>query len=120
MVRRLVYIVLTVIALQLSWTAVSAYCMHEAGVAARHFGHHEHTDHSDELSAANDEDPAPGAQKFGAHAHCASCAHAVLAVDLYHAASHPLAISTAPVGILPHFSSITATPPERPQWRAAA
>ena len=119
MVRRLVYVVLTVIALQLSWTAISAYCMHEAGVAARHFGHHEHDDHADE-QASGEQDTSTVAKKFAAHAHCASCAHAVLAIDLYHAALHPLMATSAPAGVLPHFSSIPAAPPERPQWHAAA
>ena len=117
MLRRFVYIVLTVIALQLSWTAVSAYCMHEAGLAARHFGHHEHADHADEQVA---KDPTGAAKKFAAHAHCASCSHAVLAIDLYHASLHPLTTGTAPSGVLPYFSSGATAPPERPQWRAAA
>ena len=117
MVRRFVYIVLTVIALQLSWTAISAYCMHEAGLAARHFGHHEHADHGDEPAV---KDPTGGAKKFAAHAHCASCAHAALAIDLHHAPLHPLLTGAAPSGVLPHYASIATAPPERPQWSAAA
>jgi hypothetical protein len=127
MVRRFLYIVLAVIALQLSWTAVSAYCMHEAGLAARHFGHHQHADHdadhaeqADQANGQAVKDPTGTAKKFAAHAHCASCSHAVLAIDLHHASTHPLTISTAPSGDLPYYSSIATAPPERPQWSAAA
>jgi len=121
MLRRFVYLALTVLALQLSWTAVSAYCMHEAGTAARHFGHHQHADHdADHADTQAVKDPTGAAKKFAAHAHCASCSHAVLAIDLYHASLHPLTIGTAPTGVLPYFSSVATAPPERPQWRAAA
>ena len=125
MLRRFVYLVLTVIALQLSWTAVSAYCMHEAGTAARHFGHHQHADHDADHAADYGDvqavkDPTGAARKFAAHAHCASCSHAVLAIDLCHASLHPLTIGMAPSGVLPYFSSVATAPPERPQWIAAA
>jgi hypothetical protein len=40
---------------QWTWAGVATYCAHETGVAARHFGHHEHQHHaaSDEVSKDN-------------------------------------------------------------------
>ncbi len=41
--RKLVAILLlSLIPLQVSWSAVASYCQHEQGASARHFGHHEH------------------------------------------------------------------------------
>ncbi|MCW7539713.1 hypothetical protein OOT46_17890 [Aquabacterium sp. A7-Y] len=34
--------------LQFSWAAAAAYCGHESGTAAHHFGHHEHAHHAAE------------------------------------------------------------------------
>ena len=42
MKRLLLVFVLLVIPLQTSWAAVAAYCKHEKGIAAKHFGHHVH------------------------------------------------------------------------------
>jgi hypothetical protein len=122
MVRRFLHIVLAVIALQLSWAAISAYCAHETGRAAQHFGHHEHVEHSDEggdLPAGGKDQPGT-AKKYAAHAHCSSCSHAVLAFDVLQAPLHPLAARQAPDSVMPHFSSVFSAPPERPQWMTAA
>jgi hypothetical protein len=60
------------------------------------------------------------AKKFAAHAHCSSCSHAVLAIDVVQPAIHPLAVRLAPSGVMMHFTSIFSIPPERPQWIAVA
>lgn len=119
MVRRFIFVILAVITLQLSWTVISAYCMHETGVAAQHFGHHQHAEDGDELPAGLKDQPGV-AKKFAAHAHCSSCSHAVLAIDVVQPAIHPLAVRLAPNGVMMHFTSIFSSPPERPQWIAVA
>ncbi|MEJ8855895.1 cobalt-zinc-cadmium resistance protein [Variovorax robiniae] len=41
--RKLVFLLLlAILPLQFSWGAAAAYCRHEAGAGAPHFGHHEH------------------------------------------------------------------------------
>lgn len=40
--RIFVYLLLIVMPLQFTWAAASGYCGHETGIAAKHFGHHEH------------------------------------------------------------------------------
>lgn len=41
--RRIIFIVLlAILPVQFSWAAASAYCHHESGAGAKHFGHHEH------------------------------------------------------------------------------
>lgn len=119
MVRRFVYVMLTIIALQLSWTAISAYCMHETGVAAQHFGHHQHVDDGDDLPAGLKDKPGV-AKKFAAHAHCSSCSHAVLAIDVFQATHHPVAANALPNSLIPQFTSVFSAPPERPQWAVVA
>lgn len=50
-VRRIVFILLlAILPVQFSWAAVSAYCRHETGAAAKHFGHHEHQHQSQHQS----------------------------------------------------------------------
>lgn len=42
-VRRLfVILLMIVLPVQFTWAASSGYCGHESGIAAKHFGHHEH------------------------------------------------------------------------------
>lgn len=42
MKRWLLILLMWVLPLQLTFAAVSPYCAHEQGVAAQHFGHHDH------------------------------------------------------------------------------
>ena len=119
MVRRFIFVILAVITLQLSWTVISAYCTHETGVAAQHFGHHQHVEDGDDLPAGLKDKPGV-AKKFAAHAHCSSCSHAVLAIDVVQPAIHPLVNRLAPASVMMHFTSIFSIPPERPQWIAVA
>lgn len=40
--RIFVYLLLIVLPLQFTWASASGYCGHETGIAAKHFGHHDH------------------------------------------------------------------------------
>lgn len=123
MARPFLFLMLTIVALQFSWMAVSAYCGHEAGRAARHFGHHQHTGHADDADgqAAMAKEKSPSlAKKLTPHADCSSCAHAPLA---------PATMATALAHVAPmragqplpatSLASAYSPPPERPQWTAA-
>lgn len=119
MARRFVYLMLAIVALQFSWSAVTAYCMHETGRAAHHLGHHPHPADADELASALTHAPS-AAKKTSAHAHCASCSHIVPALDALDAhVEHPPLAGTAPVATVMTLSSSYPIPPDRPQWHPA-
>jgi hypothetical protein len=119
MARRFLHLVMLVMAFQLSWNVVTAYCMHETGRAADHLGHHRHEPSSDELAAADRHD---GAQQKGVHdAHCVSCAHIALAApDLLDGPFAPGGAGRLRVGQAIAPSSVFSSPPERPQWPVRA
>jgi hypothetical protein len=136
MIRRFVYLLLVAVTLQLSWGTVSAYCEHESGRAARHFGHHQHAD-ADSAQAAADlatgdigaaggpsdhaGEPSDGVAKSKAHTHCSSCSHGALAAVIVDGGiAHLGAAGIAPPAPLLHITSSYRIPPERPQWLNAA
>ena len=50
-VRRFILsLLLVILPLQFSWAAEAAYCAHETGAAANHFGHHDHRHTSGDAS----------------------------------------------------------------------
>ena len=124
MTRRILSCLLLMLAFQFTWSAISAYCMHETGPAAQHLGHHQHKQDGHEqpsveqLAAADDGKPA-SAKKTAAHTHCASCVHAVLAPAAMAPAPYLMLASLAPATTEVRFASVIQLPPERPQWRAA-
>lgn len=53
--RRLVIIfMLLLLPVQITWAGISAYCKHETGVSAQHFGHHEHQHQAQEDESKQD------------------------------------------------------------------
>jgi hypothetical protein len=118
--RRFIYLVLTILALQLSWSVVAAYCQHESGVAARHFGHHSSEMDAHKLASEDSGKPSGPAKKLAAHSHCSSCSHATLSFD-----SLPVAVAilvparVAPPAIPLLYSSSYSARPERPRWISA-
>ncbi len=123
MTRRFFTCLLLMLAFQFSWSAISAYCMHESGVAAQHLGHHQHKPVADDQSGyeklASSDDGKPASTKKAAHSHCASCVHAALAPAAAAPTHYLFLASVAPVGRDVEFDSIIQVPPERPQWRSA-
>ncbi len=114
--RRFLLIFLVVMMpLQLSWAAVSSYCQHESGAAAKHFGHHEHQHQQGTKVVGSDP---TNAKAFGAvDTDCHFC-HAASPVIL---SNEELASS---IVAEPLFASWTADAsrsnpsprPERPNW----
>jgi len=112
MVRRSLILLITLLALQFSWSVVAGYCTHETGRAAKHLGHHPDT-------TASQDEPADGAKNAG-HSHCASCAHGTLSIDSFVGLTHPPIAEAPPVSTDVFLSPYYTAPPERPQWAAAA
>jgi len=110
------------LALQFSWSAISAYCMHESGLAAQHLGHHQHKLDAGEQIVSIEPGGSAGSKKVGSpHTHCSSCSHAVsTAAALEQAAVGLVATDAHPVANDAVFTSLVLSPPERPQWRAVA
>ena len=87
-VKKLILIALLVlIPFQFAWAGMSAYCSHEGGKGAMHFGHHAH-------QHGGSKETSDSKAKFGKlDLDCGSC-HGVVAI--FFAAVDPLAI---PLGI---------------------
>lgn len=124
MTRRIVTCLLLMLAFQFTWSAISAYCMHESGVAAQHLGHHQHKDsgHASpgDAQLADAGDSQQATKKKAAHSHCASCVHAVLAPAAMAPATFLMLAESAPVVTDIVFDSVIQLPPERPQWSSAS
>lgn len=106
-------------ALQFSWSVVAAYCTHETGRAAGHWGHHPDTNASDHVASALKDKPSETPKNSG-HSHCASCAHGTLSIDSFAGIAHPQVAEAAPVSTDVFLAPYYTAPPERPQWAAAA
>ncbi len=119
--RRFLYLLLTVLALQLSWGVVTVDGGHETGRASQHFGHHSSKpDDGDRTSEAGDKSSKP-ASKALTHSHCASCAHATLSFDVPSiVASLPRSQRVSPLFVSSRYASYLSARPERPQWIFAA
>lgn len=61
---------LAILPIQFSWAAVTSYCRHETGSAAKHFGHHQHQHPTTATDASKD--PKAGSVA-GADVDCGIC-----------------------------------------------
>lgn len=120
MTRRFLHVLLALIAFQLSWNMLGAYCTHETGRAALHFGHHEHHASVDELTLAAKGQPEP-VKKPVHDAHCCAGAHmSIAAPELLEAQTFLASVETRFPGTVLAPSSAFLVPPERPQWTGRA
>nr|WP_143029041.1 hypothetical protein [Massilia sp. PDC64] len=120
MVRRFLYVFIAVFAFQFSWNALAAYCTHETGRAAMHFGHHEHHSTADELSVAA-KDKQTTTKKLVHDAHCCSGTHlSIAAPDLLEVPNILKSAETLTSEPILAPDSAFLTPPERPQWTSRA
>lgn len=115
--RRWVSIFLLVfLPLQFTWSVAAAYCQHEAGRAAQHFGHHDHQHHVDEDGSTDAK-----ALNGGIDGDCAVC-HASCVAVLTGFAQPPIVLPVFegnlwwPVALPSPPSAV----PERPNWTASA
>mgnify|MGYP001396302856 CR=1 FL=1 len=114
--RLLALFLLVLLPLQFSWASVAAYCQHEAGSQAQHFGHHDHQ-HQDVDKQDKTEGKLPGGVDYD----CSAC-HAGCAVALNSAV--PALISAYTSDVVDGYWFTIASPPvsepERPNWVALA
>lgn len=108
--RWLTIFLLLLLPMQLSWAVGTAYCKHETGAAAQHFGHHEHQ------HKANADDNAQKS-KATVDADCSTC-HAGCVTAIFDATSLPAMLMAVDMyfGHQFHFSSRPLSLPERPNW----
>jgi hypothetical protein len=114
--RLLMIFLLFALPLQVSWAAVASYCKHEAGAAAKHFGHHEHQHHAQKAEPA---------KKDGANL---SADNDCMVCHLAAAGMMPTSIANTASkhqGLEPHdadarfFRLLPPDRPERPNWARA-
>jgi hypothetical protein len=108
--RCLVLLLLVLFPLQLAFAAAAAYCAHESGTPAKHFGHHEHHAVGQLDNAGDDNDGECAFYQLDCadfpsmETWCASVADAWTA-PMFHPMNVP---------------SRDSEPFERPKWRALA
>ena len=116
MFRRFFFVLLIVmLPLQSTWATAKAYCEHEQGSAAKHFGHDAHQHQATNEENTDDGGSAPP------HADCGFCHHGSVGVAS-SLLDTPSSASTFPV-VWPESSLIPTVfieGPERPDWLLAA
>lgn len=112
----LLLLVLVLVPFQYAWAGVSAYCQHEEGKAAQHFGHHVDFHHGDANAAHSDHAGSKSKSFESDHHHCVSPAMVTVAPALEPLLTLFVVHLSPPLG----FSSSIVGPPERPNWSLAA
>jgi hypothetical protein len=114
--RWIAVLLLLIVPLQAAWGAIGAYCSHESGAAARHFGHHAH-----EHVAAADSADAAVPDVGGVDADCAGCHLNCTAVPVVLRLHDPVGY-TADVAYEAALIPASSPPqrPERPRWARLA
>lgn len=116
--RVIAFFLISLMAFQTSWGAVTTYCQHEQGLAARHLGHHEHKhDHQTPANASETEAPL-SITSAGVDLDCSFChAACVLALllDSGLAVSSQASLDFNYMPVL-HPPSAPNDLPERPNW----
>lgn len=113
-------LMLVLLPFQFTWAAVASYCGHERGVAAQHFGHHEHQHHADSGAAQADGDGSGktlGGNDFdcaNCHGSCSGIVSPLTGLMSLDVATQPAMLAAGLVRTLVH------SPPERPQWAPLA
>lgn len=111
--RWLTIFLLLLLPMQLSWAVGTAYCKHETGAAAQHFGHHEHQHKAYAGDSAQK-------SKVAIDADCGTC-HAGCATVILDSTSLPSVLVSADIHLGHQFHSSSPPPslPERPNWALA-
>lgn len=108
----LAILLLTLLPLQFSWSAVITYCAHEVEVGAQqHFGHHEHVETSADIDRELESDgESTGLSLDCGHGNCCNVASATNTHSEVAIASRPYELSPSKV------RTVVPDPPYRPQW----
>ena len=110
MKRLALVLLILMLPLQFCWAGVSAYCKHESGTAAQHFGHHDHQ-HQKSIDTGDD-----GAQSK-AHPDCGYC-HFAHSYAVPPSVSVPVSACNAAAIAPQHNTQASFVPegPDRPNW----
>ena len=103
--------------LQLSWSAVGAYCQHETGEKAGHFGHHSHEHKASKAETSKQSDSGEGVSIDGDCGLCHYSALKILGQDTLCLPRCP--VPSAPESTPAFFRTHIPPGPERPNWFAA-
>ncbi len=117
--RRLIaFLLISLIALQTSWAAVTTYCQHEQGMSARHEGHHDHQHHDKTLATAAEKDTQHAVPTAGVDLDCSFCNAACILALLLDPHVALSSFITPDPGYTPtlHPPSVPGDLPERPNW----
>lgn len=113
-------LMLVLLPFQFTWAAVASYCGHERGVAAQHFGHHEHQHHADSGAAQADGDGS-GKTLGGNDFDCANCHGSCSGIVSPLTGLMSLDVATQPAMLAAELvRTLVHSPPERPQWAPLA
>lgn len=112
--RRLILILLlAMLPLQFAWAGAAAYCQHETGEVAGHFGHHEHVHHGKAKAGDN----TLLADQDCVLCHVIACPSGITVTQgVYVPDSWTYAYRSSP----PFLSSARSSEPERPNWHRLA
>ena len=121
--RRLIaFLLISLIGFQTSWAAVTSYCQHEQGAAARHLGHHEHQHHQKSIVKVAEQGDQQNNQQNLASASvdldCSFChAACIVALLLHLNQATPIQATLGVSYVLAlHPPSAPNDLPERPNW----
>lgn len=113
MLKKLIFMLALVFTVQVSWAVASSYCMHETGIEAQHFGHHDHQ------HKADTDTPQSAKTKLGmCDSDCDFCHHSYANIVSVHISNF----------VLPIVNGVTDSPPSvyqshipegliKPNWR---
>ena len=116
MKKLLLLLIVLLVPYQATWAAASAYCEHEHGAAAHHFGHHTHQHHAGNAGSSSTDSSGTLHGDCG-YCHLGGACAVTVGVDL---APTPSSVSVA---ISPPDSSPPSAlleRPERPKWAQPA
>ena len=117
--RRLIaFLLISLMAFQTSWAAVTSYCQHEQGVAARHLGHHEHKHHHPTSATASETETQLTANSAGVDLDCSFCHAACIVALLLDSGLAVASQATLDLNdmLALHPPSAPNDLPERPNW----
>jgi hypothetical protein len=112
--RALFLLMLVILPLQSVWAAAASYCRHETGLAAKHYGHHDHQHRQTNAGGKSDQKPGT-APTLGVDTDCSVC-HLSTAPSLASNGLISVASLDAPPQFAYHRSDLSHIPagPERP------
>lgn len=117
--RFVVFLMLCLLPLQISWAAVADYCGHGQGETVQHFGHHDEG-HDGHEASSEKSDPDKQTGKFNiGHDHCHLAVFLGLLSGTAVHASEQSALPPLRCDERIH-ASLALDRPERPKWYALA